>query len=111
MIKNAIHSYLTAKTWFQNKGLEGEQVSKSSPKKDYWQGVLTNVANPKNILFSLSFLPPFFSENNDRSALPSSILGAIFSLVDSIWYISRPYFTSSATKSSNNGKLFLYAMI
>lgn len=99
--------YIGAKALFQkSKGLEVRQVSKGSLKKDYWQGVITNVSNPKNILFYLSFLPQFVSANSSQNALPFLILGATFSLVVLIWYISVSYFTSFATKSIKDSKLF-----
>ncbi len=87
-------------------GIKIKQVLAGSLKKDYWQGVITNVANPKNILFYLSFLPQFVSTDSVENALPFLILGATFSLVVLIWYISVSFFTSFATKGIKDSKLF-----
>ena len=99
--------YIGTNALFQkSKRLEVKQVSNGSLKKDYWQGVVTNVSNPKNILFYLSFLPQFVSADNSQSPLPFLILGVTFSLVVLIWYIGVSYFTSFATKSIKDNKLF-----
>jgi len=87
-------------------GIKIKQVLAVSLKKDYWQGVITNVANPKNILFYLSFLPQFVSTDSVENALPFLILGATFSFVVLIWYISVSFFTSFATKDIKDSKLF-----
>lgn len=99
--------YIGAKALFQkSKELEIKSTSKGTLKKDYMQGVLTNVANPKSILFYLSFLPQFISVDNSYGSLPFLILGATFAILMFVWYVLVSYATTLATKSLRDSKMF-----
>ena len=99
--------YIGANSLFQkSKELEIKRTSSGSLKKDYMQGVLTNVSNPKSILFYLSFLPQFISVDNSYGSLPFLILGATFSILMLVWYIFVSYGTTLATKNLRDSKMF-----
>ncbi|WP_042010861.1 LysE family translocator [Aeromonas fluvialis] len=51
----------------------------------YWQGVLTNVLNPKVALFFLAFVPQFIAPDAPDKALAFILLGCIFNLNGMIW--------------------------
>ncbi|MEV3828603.1 LysE family translocator [Aeromonas allosaccharophila] len=51
----------------------------------YWQGVLTNVLNPKVALFFLAFVPQFIAPDAPDKALAFILLGCIFNLGGIIW--------------------------
>jgi threonine/homoserine/homoserine lactone efflux protein len=51
------------------------------------QGVLTNALNPKVALFFVSFLPQFVSRQAQPVFAPLLLLGLIFLLTSSIWFL------------------------
>lgn len=55
-----------------------EKMSGDSLKKIFWQGVITNLLNPKVALFFLAFLPQFIPANDPRAPFGILLLGAIF---------------------------------
>ena len=55
-----------------------------SLRRIFWQGVLTNVLNPKVALFFLAFLPQFTSAAHGSLPLQFLVLGAIFELNGSL---------------------------
>ncbi|WHY62454.1 LysE family translocator [Cytobacillus firmus] len=98
--------YIGAKSLFQkSKELEIKRTSSGSLKKDYMQGVLTNVSNPKSILFYLSFLPQFISADNSYGSLPFLILWATFSMFLLVWYVLVSYGAALATKNLKDSKV------
>nr|WP_326199874.1 LysE family transporter [Bacillus spizizenii] len=70
------------------------------------QGVITNIANPKNILFYLSFLPQFASTSGSTVSLSFLILGSIFAVIALLWYILVTYFSTMATKTLKDNNKF-----
>ncbi len=55
-----------------------DKMSDDSLKKIFWQGVITNLLNPKVALFFLAFLPQFIPANDPRAQIGILLLGAIF---------------------------------
>lgn len=71
-------------------------IEHTSSKKMYIQGIITNVTNPKVVLFFLAFIPQFIDTGNS-SPLSFVILGLIFSLVGGLWCIAIANFASKLT--------------
>jgi len=71
--------YLGFKTW-REKSTFHLQTSASSAKSSavFWQGVLSNVLNPKIAIFFLAFLPQFVDKGSSHVALQMMILGLTF---------------------------------
>ena len=68
----------------QNKFSISHTVDKKSLPKLFWQGVLTNVLNPKVALFFLAFLPQFIHPGQGNTALQILLLGIWFNFSGTI---------------------------
>ena len=64
--------------------LELEGLAAQRLGRIFWQGVLTNVLNPKVALFFIAFLPQFTDPSRGSLALQFVLLGLIFNL-NSLW--------------------------
>lgn len=51
----------------------------------FWQAVLTNVLNPKVVLFFLSFFPQFVRADAPDQTLAFLLLGAVFVAFSTVW--------------------------
>jgi len=71
--------YLGVKTW-RDKSTFSLQASTSivSSRSLFWQGVLSNVLNPKIAVFFLAFLPQFVDKGSSQIPLQMAILGLTF---------------------------------
>lgn len=55
--------------------------------RTYAQGVLTNVLNPKIILFFLALLPQFIAVPNEHGPLPFLALGLTYTALSTLWTV------------------------
>jgi threonine/homoserine/homoserine lactone efflux protein len=56
-----------------------------SLRKIFWQAVITNVLNPKVILFFLAFIPQFVRADSGQKTAAFLVLGAIFIGITTCW--------------------------
>lgn len=71
-------------------------------RKIYIQGLITDVLNPKMILFFLTFLPQFISPEKGNPHLGLLILGATFIFTGTLWCLLLVYFSSYITQKARN---------
>jgi threonine/homoserine/homoserine lactone efflux protein len=73
--------YLGIKAWREKNTFNLEPLTSAvSLRKIFWQGVLSNVLNPKIAIFFLAFLPQFVDKGSDHVTLQMVILGLTFAL-------------------------------
>jgi threonine/homoserine/homoserine lactone efflux protein len=70
--------YLGIKSWRDKRALELQTHSSASFGALYWQGVLSNVLNPKVAIFFLAFLPQFVDRGGGNVTLQMVVLGLTF---------------------------------
>lgn len=74
--------YLGVKAW-QDKGTFHLQASSSpvNSQRLFWQGVLSNVLNPKIAIFFLAFLPQFVDKGSSQVTVQLVTLGLMFAFM------------------------------
>lgn len=79
----------------KNTNVENVELAKNNC---YVRGIITNLANPKILLFFVTFIPQFVIDTNNywREAL---FLGSVYLLVEIIWFVLLANFISYFIKN------------
>ena len=84
--------YLGIKAW-RDKSVIGLQVdsSSTSARQLFWQGVLSNVLNPKIAIFFLAFLPQFVDKGSSQVTMQLIALGLTFAFLGLLFLLVVGY--------------------
>jgi RhtB (resistance to homoserine/threonine) family protein len=78
-----------------------QQTIKSAPKslhQLFTQGFVTNVLNPKVVLFFVSFFPQFVAADSQHKTLAFLVLGAVFIAMSTVWNTFVAWIAGSVTQ-------------
>jgi RhtB (resistance to homoserine/threonine) family protein len=78
-----------------------QQTIKSAPKslhQLFTQGFVTNVLNPKVVLFFVSFFPQFVAADSQHKTLAFLVLGAVFIAMSTVWNTFVAWVAGSVTQ-------------
>ena len=103
-----VRSILSGGSSFSVGEKDGE-AAPGSARRTYAQGVLTNVLNPKIILFFLALLPQFVATPNGYGPVPFLALGLTYVVLSTLWtvvivLIASP-FSKLLTRSPRAGRV------
>lgn len=74
--------YLGIRTWLSRSNNSGKfTIELKSGRRIFFQGMLTNILNPKAALFFLAILPQFVNEPRGNATEQMLILGGLFTLI------------------------------
>ena len=101
--------YLGATKVMSKKGLitgMNEELKKDSAKSNFTSGFVTNILNPKVALFFIAFFPQFISPTEIENPVPFMILGVIYAIMTTVWYLVLTSFAGTfSTKIKENEKM------
>lgn len=74
----------------------------------FFQGMLTNVLNPKVALFYLAFIPQFVDPSQNVGAVPFLLLGLTFSTTGLAWCLLLVLFSSKMAQRLQSSRISRY---
>jgi threonine/homoserine/homoserine lactone efflux protein len=72
----------------------------------FWQALVTNLLNPKVILFFLSFFPQFVAPDAPHKAIAFLLLGALFVIMSTCWNCGTALVAGAVTQRLKGGHRF-----
>lgn len=80
-----------------------------SLRKIFWQAVITNVLNPKVILFFLAFIPQFVRGDSQQKTAAFLLLGVVFVAISTCWNSGTAFLAGTlARRATRNPDIKLW---
>lgn len=83
--------YLGIKSWREKNIISMHTLSAVNTQRVFWQGVLSNIFNPKIAIFFLAFLPQFVDKSSSQVTLQLIVLGLTFGFLGLIFLLVVGY--------------------
>lgn len=93
--------YLGVRLIFTKPGADAPAATEQKPKslrQLFTQGFITNVLNPKVVLFFVSFFPQFVAADSPHKVLAFLALGLVFILMSTVWNCFVAWIAGSVTQ-------------
>ena len=87
--------YLGIKSWREKNIFSLQTSSPATSNQLFWQGVLSNVLNPKIAIFFLAFLPQFIDRESGQVTLQLMTLGLTFAFLGLCFLLVIGYFSGT----------------
>ena len=101
--------YLGVRTFFDKSGFaapDGQSGKRRSAQALFWQGMLTNLLNPKVALFFLAFLPQFVDPAAQSKVAAFFFLGAFVLAIGLVWKMTLALLSARITRALRNSRGF-----
>ena len=99
--------YMGLQAWLTKaKPLSTPEFATRTHWQTYYQGVVTNVLNPKIAIFFLAFLPQFVDPATSLGPLPFLLLGILFVIGCTVWGLLLAGFAGIATTKVRGNEKF-----
>jgi threonine/homoserine/homoserine lactone efflux protein len=87
--------YLGIRAWSEKNVFHLQSSTPVSSRRLFWQGVLSNVLNPKIAVFFLAFLPQFVDKESSQVTLQLIVLGLTFAFLGLVFLLVVGYSSGS----------------
>lgn len=93
-------------SWRSNSGQQFRPLPPSSSHRAFVHALLTNLLNPKVILFYLAFVPQFVSASAGPVALQTLLLGAMLAFVATVYHLGLVWIAAGTAQRLLRMRLF-----
>lgn len=102
--------YLGLRMILCTSGVETSEGARPEPGRSlrmiFWQAMLTNVLNPKVVLFFLAFIPQFVHADASHKTMGFLLLGIVFTLISTVWNSGTAFLAGTLSRRAGRNPRF-----